>query len=69
MIDNRESSPKAWAEHYWTSTLTHKGREKALLTLGRAAGFQFADWHELPPDLKRALRRLWGNKPQWVTEK
>jgi hypothetical protein len=33
-------------QEYWDLTLTHKGRTKALILLGRALGFQLKQWDE-----------------------
>lgn len=47
-------------QEYWDFQLTHQGREKSLAAIGRALGYQFAQWNELPQDLRRSLARFWG---------
>jgi hypothetical protein len=42
-------------QKYWDLYLTHKGRTKTLILLGRALGFQLKQWNELPEDLQRQL--------------
>jgi hypothetical protein len=48
------------SQEYWDFNLTHKGRAKALSLIGRALGFQFKQWSELPEDLQRQLDILWS---------
>jgi hypothetical protein len=47
-------------QEYWDLNLTHKGRIKVLHLLGRALGFQFNQWAELPEDLRKQLEILWS---------
>jgi hypothetical protein len=47
-------------KEHWNFNLTHKGRAKALTLLGRALGFQFMQWDELPEDLRKQLDILWS---------
>jgi hypothetical protein len=56
----REEVKKMSPQEYWDLTLTHKGRTKALILLGRALGFQLKQWDELPEDLQRQLVILWS---------
>jgi hypothetical protein len=46
-------------QEYWDFNLTHKGRAKMLTLLGRALGFQFKQWSDLPEDLRQQLEILW----------
>lgn len=48
------------AQEYWDSVLTHQGREKCLLAVGQALGYQFPTWRQLPVGLRRQLKNFWG---------
>jgi len=50
-------------EKYWNCQLTHQGRRKALAAVGRALGYQYPSWRDLPLDLRRQLRGLWNSRP------
>jgi hypothetical protein len=41
----------------WNYTLTHKGRANVLRALGRAIGWQFYQFQDLPQGLQCQLRR------------
>jgi hypothetical protein len=47
------------AQAFWDLSLTHRGRANVLGLLGRALGFQFEQWADLPDDLKRQLETRW----------
>ena len=46
---------------HWDYRLTHQGRAKVLAAIGRAQGYQFEPWKDLPFELRCTLINLWHN--------